>query len=458
MKVIIVGAGLGGLSAAYCFARTGHDVHVYERASQVNSRGGGLSIRPSASRIIESWGLRPHLEQICDRSPSVTYRNLTTGNVRRTIVDDAQNADWGTTRRALIKLLHRQASAAGAHIHFNATVTDVFDDASTAGVVLENGPRVSGDIVLAADGIKSRIRETILSDVQPLQKWEPIVDTTTFYTFDMALSDLTSDASTMRLTNTSDITTWMGDGGFVVTRCSSKFKRIGLLFAIQAQTDQKGLWDDKGDIEDVRNFFSTSCAELTKACRVVNTCDRWRVAEVPNLPRWSSKAGRIVLLGDSAHAMHPNAAQGLSTIIEDVGVLEYLLSHFGAAAATSVPDIVQTWQAICKPRAERVKDFARWNTDHLAGHARRGWDAADDGTSVYIAEKGVVADKDAHYSTPSFWKWNVEYDAIREVCIHELCEPACNGMLTGTVRRKRLLHPRWLPRFRLSSICLDKCS
>jgi salicylate hydroxylase len=312
----------------------------------------------------------------------------------------------------MIKLLYKQALSAGARIRFDATVVDVFDDALKAAVVLENGERASGDIVLAADGIKSRTRQAVLSGVGPDSNWEPILDKTTFYSFDMPLSDLTDDPSTMKLTQNSDITTWMGNGGFAVTRFSAKFKRIGLLFAIQAQTDQESLWEKHGDIEKVRRFFSASCGDLTKALGVADTCDRWRVAEVPNLPRWFSNAGRIVLLGDSVHAMHPNAAQGFSTTLEDIGVLDYL---FRAQPEVTVPKIVKIWQAICKPRAERVKDFARWSTTHFGGQDRPGSDVVPGSTNTGIVKEDVVPDMEADFGSSKFWKWNVEYDAILEV-------------------------------------------
>lgn len=417
MKIIIIGAGLGGLTAAFAFAKAGHDVQVLERSPTLNPTGGGISIRPGASKVIQSWGLQKLLEQICDRSPSVTYRELKTGEIRTTIVDSPEHADWGTTRRAMIKLLHHLATQAGARIRFSANVASLSDDAAKATVTLESGEEIVADVVLAADGIKSQTRRAVLSDVGSPEQWDPNVDNTTFYSFDMAVSKLTDDPSSMKLTENSNITTWKGDGGFVVTRYSSRFKRVGLLFAIEGETDQKSLWDENGDIEYVRRFFAGSCSDMVKALSIATTCDRWRIAEVPNLPRWSSQAGRIVLLGDAAHAMHPNAAQGYSTIIEDIGVLQFLFSRLSGAP---VPQIVGVWQAVCKPRAERIKEFSRWNTKHLSGKTK----AAIGVPHAYSLLERVVPDRNADFSSLEFWKWNVEYDAVGEVCLNVASVPS----------------------------------
>lgn len=64
-----------------------------------------------------------------------------------------------------------------------------------------------------------------------------------------------------------------------------------------------------GDIEFVRSQFQDSCPSLSAVLQIATTCDRWKIAEMPDLPRWTSKNGRAILLGDSAHAMEPNAAQ-----------------------------------------------------------------------------------------------------------------------------------------------------
>lgn len=77
-----------------------------------------------------------------------------------------------------------------------------------------------------------------------------------------------------------------------------------------------------GDIVFVRQHFEGICPPLSAVLSLATKCDRWKIAQMPNLPRWTSRTGRTILMGDSAHAMEPNAAQvsltsRLSGIIEN---------------------------------------------------------------------------------------------------------------------------------------------
>ena len=110
-----------------------------------------------------------------------------------------------------------------------------------------------------------------------------------------------------------------------------------------------------GDIEYVRKAFADTDTALQAALARRNNCDRWKLAEMPDLPHWTSQHGRIALLGDSAHAMLPNAAHGFSQIVEDIAVLEYLIEKRPLA---NMPDITHTWQAIRIPRVNKIKAFA----------------------------------------------------------------------------------------------------
>jgi len=408
MKVLIIGAGLGGLTAAVGFAKRGHDVHVLERSNKLSPRGGGMAIRPGANRILLSWGLRSDLAEIADEMTTTLFRDVATGAItmRNIVHEVSEYPDLGTTRHEVMETMYRLALDSGALIHFGIQVVDVGDNASQASVKLRDGRTLTADMVLAADGVRSKIRSKILGGLN--SPTEPVLGATTLYGTEVPAANLQKT----RLTSDANISTWMGKGGFVTTRLNRRLGTVVLLYAINGQTDQRSLWDEDGDIDFVRDFFSEACEDLKAALRAAETCDRWRIAEMPNLPTWSSRSGRILLLGDSAHAMHPNAGQGYSQIVEDIGVLDFLL-HQAADPAAEVPHAAEIWEKLRKPRAERVKELSAWNTKLFTGTPLVPTTDNDKGN--WKSLKNTLPDKDASFSSSRFVKWLLDHDAVEEV-------------------------------------------
>ncbi|KAJ4420186.1 hypothetical protein N0V82_004531 [Gnomoniopsis sp. IMI 355080] len=413
MKIIIVGAGLGGLTAAFRLAKSGHDVEVLERSSTLVPKGGAINVRAGGSRAMVSWGLAPDFEAIASETPHTLLRSRATGDVMmRNIVTDASDVpDWGLMRQDVMKVLHKKCQEVGAKFHFGQVVAAVDDDAERAVVKMADGTTMEADLVLAADGVRSRIRSQILSDLNGAH--DPIISDFNFYGVIVDEAELVGRPGTKRLMEGNNINIWMGSGGYTVTRFHSKFRQVDALFGVISEVDGKALWDEKGDIEFVRNFYKDDCSELVQILAAAKSCDRWKLAELPDLPRWTSKAGRVLLLGDSAHAMHPSAALGYTTIIEDVAVLDSLISWQGLTdkdLVKQIPQIATDWQAICKPRAERIKAYSRANTDMFCGHPPTPLDNLERRNIKSL--KGIEADMNAKFTTGRFTKWSLDYNAI----------------------------------------------
>ncbi|KAL0936268.1 salicylate hydroxylase [Colletotrichum truncatum] len=413
MKVIIVGAGLGGLCAALGFARKGHQVWVLEQRPNVTPAGGALNIRPGASKILHSWGLAEELQQVSVDTAANVLRNLASGQVatRAIATEISDHPDWGTSRDVLIGTFHRKAKEAGATIMFNAAVTKVEDSAQGACVTLRDGTRLDADLVLAADGIRSNIREQILRGTgQPI---DPIITDVTLYGVHLPKEEITSIPELSPLMDQSYLNVYMGEDGkvHVTSRYNSTLGSYSALFGVKGDTDQRGLWDENGDIEYVRKLFKGACPEIRKVLDVAKKCDRWRLAELPDLPRWTSEEGRIVLLGDSAHAMQPSAAQGFSLIVEDIGVLEYLISQ-SPDPIVDMRRITSDWQNIRKTRCERFKAWASHNTDLFTSPSK----SIKPGSGQWQVKslKNTKPDINAEFGTAPFLKWAQGTDAIAE--------------------------------------------
>ncbi|KAJ9658973.1 hypothetical protein H2198_003402 [Neophaeococcomyces mojaviensis] len=414
MRIIIIGAGLGGLTAAFCFARRGHNVIVVEQRKHLSPQGSGLGIRPGATRILHSWGLEPDMRAISDATPTVLLRDLKTGGIAtRSVVENASEVpDWGTHRTNMIEMLYRKAIGAGVDMQFGKSVRMVNDDLQQPHVELVDGTVLRADMILAADGIWSRTRGQILGN-----EIVPNVSDITCYGIKLSAEQIFGNpAMAKSLTDNMAINIWMDEKTFVVGRWNQVLQVWSGRFGIQGESDseQKSLWDEDGDIEWVRRWYrkKDTCPELMAALEMADDCDRWRLAEMPNLPGWSSKSGRIVLLGDSAHAMQPNAAQGYSMIVESIAVLEHLIEHANSHASERIPEIVRTWETIRKPRIERIKEYAKWNTAMFTGVPVAS--KSEVGKTMVKDLTHVAADMNAKFHSVAFVKWVLDFDAVQE--------------------------------------------
>ncbi|PIA99626.1 hypothetical protein CB0940_02316 [Cercospora beticola] len=434
MHIIIIGAGLGGLSATIAFSDTStngpnkHKITLLERRPHLSPSGGGMNIRPGASRILHSWGLKADLEKIGDVTRGFLIRSVNTGDIatKNVGVEISGETDWGVLRENLMALFWKKVEErmnAGADIEarFGVDVDKVEEDENLgfARVHLGGGEVLEGDLILAADGIRSKIRAPILEDCG--KNVDPIISDTTLYGVKVKAEKVLERDETKGLGISDFATVWAGQDRFVVSRLNAKTGICSGLFGIRADNDMNGLWDEKGDLHYVREYFKGSCDDLTTVLDMAEVCDRWKLAELPDLPRWTSKGGRIALLGDSAHAMEPHAAQGYSMIVEDIGVLQYLISR-KPNPSQSLPEILETWERLRKPRAERIKAYAKHNGASFLGSTpfpsirpARSTTASNKKDALPAKSlKDVRPDMNAKFESAAFLKWALDYDAVAE--------------------------------------------
>ncbi|KAM3422560.1 hypothetical protein BST61_g55 [Cercospora zeina] len=431
-------AGLGGLSATLAFSDPSsngahkHKVTLLERRPNLSPSGGGMNIRPGASRILHSWGLKADLERIGDETKGFLIRDVKTGQIatRNVGIDMSDETDWGVLREGMMGLLwekvkERMSAGGDVGVRFGVDVDRVEEDAmlGIARVRLSGGEVLEGDLILAADGIRSKIRGQILEGCG--KDVNPIISDVTLYGVKVKAEMVLEREETKRLGISDFATVWAGRHQFVVSRLNDKTGICSGLFGIRKDNDMDGLWDERGDIEYVRNCFEGSCDELRTMLAMAEVCDRWKLAELPDLPRWASEGGRVALLGDSAHAMEPNAAQGYAMIVEDIGVLQYLISR-NTTPTQRLPEILETWERLRKPRAERIKVYAKHNsatflssTPFPSLRPSRSKPASTKEENLPAKSlKGVTPDMNAKFESAAFLKWALDYDAIGEAKRH----------------------------------------
>ncbi|GAA5846050.1 hypothetical protein JCM3766R1_001350, partial [Sporobolomyces carnicolor] len=170
LKVIVVGAGFGGLSTAIACARQGFAVTILERSSGKTAHGDSILLGPDAVRVFNSWGIG---KEMCRRSSSNNhwiFNDQAGREVHREFLGDfterygAQHCQG--KRSQFIGVLGTEALLLGVKFRYDSEVTG-FTDSQTPAVILRGGEIVRGDAVVVCDGSRSVSRALLAAPGVP---------------------------------------------------------------------------------------------------------------------------------------------------------------------------------------------------------------------------------------------------------------------------------------------------
>jgi salicylate hydroxylase len=156
LNILLVGAGLGGLTTAIALAQAGHKVTIYEQTAVLGEVGAGIQIPSNSTRILFKLGLEPYLKPYVTSPESISFRRWQNGKVigkTRLLPDYIDNfhAPYYVIHRAdFHSALCRKAQDTGIEIRLGAKVTNY--DPVLGSITLEDGTSQAGDLVVAADG------------------------------------------------------------------------------------------------------------------------------------------------------------------------------------------------------------------------------------------------------------------------------------------------------------------
>jgi len=163
MKIMIVGGGIGGLTAALCCLHFGHDVTIFEQAEALAEVGAGIQIPPNAMKVFQALGIEALIAKNAFRPEAIEARMGDTGKHIFTIPLAQQAIDrWGAPylhihRADYIAALKQALLARAPKALDLGTTAESYRNCGTGvTLTLQDGREVSGDILIGADGIEER--------------------------------------------------------------------------------------------------------------------------------------------------------------------------------------------------------------------------------------------------------------------------------------------------------------
>lgn len=345
MKVVVAGAGIGGLTAALCLAKAGHDVHVVERAHEFLDVGAGIQCGANALCIMQHLGVLTQLADLAVRPERIEFRDYQTGARLHTMnlgqpYEDQYGAPYLHLHRADLHsvLLDAFNDSGSVDLSLNAAVESYSETSQSVQVSLSNGTELDADLLVAADGINSVIRKQLLGNSLARftgnVAWRGVVP----------VERLPKDWMDTVVSN------FVGPHKHMVLYYLRQKRLANFVGVVENRTWTNNSWSAKAPWQELSDDFKSWHPTVRAIIDAVDkdSCYRWALYDHQPFSNWGSK--RVTLLGDAAHSTLPFMASGAAMAIEDARILQRALDQ-----AASIDEGLQLYQRNRFKRTARIQ-------------------------------------------------------------------------------------------------------
>jgi 2-polyprenyl-6-methoxyphenol hydroxylase-like FAD-dependent oxidoreductase len=373
MKAIIIGGGIGGLTAALMLHKRGIEAVVFEQAPDIREIGVGINTLPHAIAELAELGLLPVLDRVAIRTHELVYMNRfgqTVWREPRGMHAGFKVPQFSIHRGRLQKLLYdavverlgpdavRTGRRLLGFIEDEGGITAHFADSRWG----EQGESMRGDVLIGADGIHSLVREHFFPNQgspswNGIKMWRGAIDWPRFLDGDSMIiaggmqAKLVLYPIAEGLTPQTRLTNWV----------------VNVRIGDPNKPPQRETWSRQGRFEDVLPFarrFSVPGVDVIAMIKQTPTFWEYPMCDRDPLPRWTH--GRVTLMGDAAHPMYPVGSNGASQAILDARCL-----------ADSLAKAEHPRHGLALYEAERLPKTAEVSTLNRLGGPERVIDAVE---------------------------------------------------------------------------------
>ena len=338
VRVIIIGAGIGGTSAGIALQRLGHDVRIYDQIRENRPVGAALSLWPNGVKVLNWLGLRDEVAVLGGRMDTMAYVDGHTGDTMcrfslDPVTDQTGQRSYPVARADLQGLLMDTVGA--DRIHLNMRMVDIAQNDDEVTVTFENGETATADLVIGADGARSLTRDYVLG-VPTERRYSGYTNFNGLVPIDPQIGP------------DDQWTTYVAEGKRV-----SVMPIAGDRFYFFCDVPQEsGIpYDRSTGIAPLRDAFAgwaPGVQTLLEAIDPATSFNRVEIWDVDPFHTWTR--GRVVLLGDSAHNTAPDIGQGACSALED----SYVLGLLFATTSLGIEDTLRRYE---HARTQRAADL-----------------------------------------------------------------------------------------------------
>ncbi|KAF2097138.1 FAD/NAD(P)-binding domain-containing protein [Rhizodiscina lignyota] len=378
-RIAVIGGGIGGLCATlslhhHC-KQLNVDINVYEQAAQYKEIGAGIGIGVNAAKLLHKLEFGEEVNKIAGHRNGVwiSFRRYDTGADIITVpADDTKTIRQLPVHRAefldlLVRVIKERNAAT---LHTNKACQKVIDNGSDVTIQFKDGTSASADLVVGCDGIHSVLRSQFYTD-------NPRYSGRTCYRGLVPISQLESWWPLKTYS-----ASWLGPDRHLLVFPISDNKTLNIVaFVATPESELGGLkesWTATGDRNDTLKAFEDFDETVRKVIgSMPERPSKWVLNDREPLDQWVFAGGKVVLMGDAAHAMLPHQGAGAGQAIEDGYILAravqdhlravrsssnghaYGHSGDGKDDGASLQRYMGLYQSVRLPRAQQAQATAR---------------------------------------------------------------------------------------------------
>jgi salicylate hydroxylase len=391
LRIAIIGGGIGGLTLAIALRQRGVAAEVFEKAPELSEIGAAVGLSANSTRELRRLGVLNAIAAFSTEPTELIYHDWRYG---RRIAAYPLRHDLAYQKRfgAPLYCMHRAdlqrilgGALGGVGLHLGHRLVKLVDDADAIGLEFADGRFAKADLVIGADGVRSVVRRFVTGGEDAV------------YSGTSAFRGIVPVDRLPSLPDPQALQVWMGPNAHIVHYAiGSEGDAVNFVAFVEgpAVWPHADKWLSEVEPGEAAAAFAGWHPAVGDMVGAVEHKVRWGLFMLRPLLRWSR--GRVVLLGDAAHAMLPHHGQGANASIEDAITLAELLA---GASRGELEAVVGRYQALRRPRTRKIQRSSRVTNDLL-----------------HLPDGPALVERDRRMSRiPEDFGWIHEFDALRTV-------------------------------------------